>query len=223
MSLFQNKYRIESARLNNWNYNSMGAYFITICTKKHTHFFGDIVPISSESSVETPCLASLNEITPDLSIETPNMASLQSMMVLSKIGQIVHTEWMKTPKIRPDMNLFLDEFIVMPNHFHAIIIIGKNKYNKHPLSNSSISSVETPCLASLNSLLQKPGPQRNNLSSIIRGFKSTVTVQARLIDPDFAWQTRFHDHLIQDNKEYNRILKYIRNNPLSWEKDKFNN
>ena len=210
MSLFQNKYRIESARLNNWNYNSMGAYFITICTKKHTHFFGQIVPISYISSVETPCLASLNEITPNLSIETPNMASLQStvqnQMVLSKIGQIVHAEWLKTPTIRPNMNLFLGEFVVMPNHFHAIILIGENKYNKRP---SSVQSI--------------PGPQRNNLSSIIRGFKSTVTVQARLIDPDFAWQTRFHDHLIQDNKEYNRIQKYIRNNPLSWKKDKFNN
>lgn len=39
---FQNKYRIESARLQNWDYGSNGAYFITICTKDRVHYFGEI-------------------------------------------------------------------------------------------------------------------------------------------------------------------------------------
>jgi len=50
-------------------------------------------------------------------------------IVLSPIGEIVRDEWLKTPVIRSDMNLFLDEFAIMPNHFHGIILIGENDYN----------------------------------------------------------------------------------------------
>ncbi len=50
-------------------------------------------------------------------------------MFLNELGLIVNNEWMQTPIIRPDMNLELGEFITMPNHFHAIIMIGENKYN----------------------------------------------------------------------------------------------
>lgn len=39
---YQNKYRSESARLKNWDYGSNGIYFITICTKNRTHYFGEI-------------------------------------------------------------------------------------------------------------------------------------------------------------------------------------
>lgn len=38
---YQGKYRIPSARLQNWDYGSDGAYFITICCKNRTHFFGE--------------------------------------------------------------------------------------------------------------------------------------------------------------------------------------
>jgi REP element-mobilizing transposase RayT len=40
---YQNKYRIQSARLSSWNYRSNAAYFITICTVKREHYFGEIV------------------------------------------------------------------------------------------------------------------------------------------------------------------------------------
>ena len=52
---------------------------------------------------------------------------------LSEIGKIVQTEWLKTPEIRPDMNLKLGEFVVMPNHFHAIIQIGENEFNSRQM------------------------------------------------------------------------------------------
>lgn len=43
MTLYKNKYRIESFRLKNWDYRNAGAYFITICTQDRVHFFGEIV------------------------------------------------------------------------------------------------------------------------------------------------------------------------------------
>ena len=51
------------------------------------------------------------------------------IMILSRLGEIAENEWLKTPTLRPDMNLELDPFVVMPNHVHGIIISGKNKYN----------------------------------------------------------------------------------------------
>lgn len=54
---------------------------------------------------------------------------IDGLMILSEIGKIVETEWLKTFEMRPDMNLQMGEYVIMPNHFHAIIIIGQNEYN----------------------------------------------------------------------------------------------
>ena len=61
-------------------------------------------------------------------------------MVLSDLGKFLQNEWLKTPDIRPDMNIILDEFIIMPDHFHSIIIIGENRYNQNkiPANRSTI-------------------------------------------------------------------------------------
>jgi putative transposase len=50
-------------------------------------------------------------------------------MQLSEIGKIAQNEWLKSMDIRPDMNLDMECFVVMPNHIHGIVIIGKNEYN----------------------------------------------------------------------------------------------
>jgi hypothetical protein len=65
------------------------------------------------------------------------------------------------------------------------------------------------------------GPQTKNLASIIRGFKMGVTKNARLIDPEFAWQSRYHDHIIRNEGSFQRISAYIMNNPLNWSADRF--
>lgn len=218
MDKFQNKYRIPSARLQTWDYGWNAAYFITICTANRENYFGKI---------------------------------LDGHMVASEIGQIAETEWLKTPGLRPDMNLELGEFVVMSNHFHAILFIGENIYNQndrgnigdqhdgndepdgqrdgcderdcgcrdamHRVSTSSSQSISTNNLPHKNQF----GPQRKNLASIIRGFKSSVTKDAHGINPAFGWQERFHDHIIRDDDEYQRIAYYIINNPANWEDDKF--
>ncbi|MEQ9440067.1 MAG: transposase, partial [Cyclobacteriaceae bacterium] len=66
------------------------------------------------------------------------------------------------------------------------------------------------------------GPQSKNLASIIRGFKSAVTTRARKMgNPHFAWQSRYHDHIIRHGVSFRRISQYIRNNPLQWKEDRF--
>lgn len=223
MEKFKNKYRILSARAHHWDYRWAAAYFITICTKNRRHFFGKMV---------------------------------NGKMQLSQIGQIVHSEWLKTFELRPDMNLSMGEFVVMPDHFHAIIGIGVNEYNSQrkltdcaadgaadgAADNTACGTADgaandtacgTTCgrdamhCVSTDTVTTQPqnqfGPQSKNLASIIRGFKIGVTKNARLICPEFEWQSRFHDHIIRDDQSFQNISNYIINNPANWKENKFRN
>ncbi len=59
--------------------------------------------------------------------------------------------------------------------------------------------------------------EKNTLSAIIGSFKSVVTKNARKINPDFGWQSRFHDHVVRNKKSLHNIRKYIKNNPRKWD------
>jgi REP element-mobilizing transposase RayT len=64
-------------------------------------------------------------------------------MHLSEIGKIVNQEWLKSFELRIDMNLGMGEFVVMPNHFHAIIFIGENDYNRTGICRDAMPCVST--------------------------------------------------------------------------------
>jgi len=132
-------------------------------------------------------------------------------MELSELGEIAKKEWMKTLELRPDMNLELGEFVVMPNHIHGIIIIGDRRDAMHGVSTITNTKEQQNHFS----------PQSKNLASIIRGYKSSVTTYARKNNLTFDWQPRFHDHIIRSMDNYNRISSYINNNPAKWLEDKF--
>ena len=67
------------------------------------------------------------------------------------------------------------------------------------------------------------GIQTKNLGSVIRGIKSSVTRFANDNRIPFQWQNRYHDHIIRNQRELNRIAAYIENNPLIWYRDRNNN
>ena len=137
-------------------------------------------------------------------------------MHLSEIGKIAQSEWTKTQELRPDMNLLIDKFVIMPNHVHCIVIIGDNQYNT--CRRDAMHCVSTD----LSKYKNKFGPQFKNLSSIIRGFKIAITTCARKHNIDFAWQERFHDRIIRDNDGLNNVRAYILNNPQKWNEDELN-
>ncbi len=142
-------------------------------------------------------------------------------MILNELGLIVNSEWIKTPAIRPDMNLDLGEFITMPNHFHAIIMIGENGFNTvRGGGRDAMHRVSTPAPTPAIPT-NKFGPQSKNLGSIIRGFKSAVTTASQKLNMEFGWQERFHDHIIRDEGEFIRISNYIKTNPQNWKEDTF--
>ena len=68
------------------------------------------------------------------------------IMSLNELGFIANNEWIKTPEIRPDMNLESGEFVVMPNHFHGIIMIGENQFNNHGRDAMHSASVGVPSI-----------------------------------------------------------------------------
>ena len=201
MDKFQNKYRIPSARLQGWDYSQNGVYFITICTAGRECLFGDII-------VET------------YDVETHGRASLR----LSAIGQIVNHEWDKSFEIRSE--LFCDAFIIMPNHIHAILRIENINLDSHGLHGLH---VETHGRASLQTqqIIQRTGVayrSPKSISSFVAGFKSSATKHINELrgTPKLpVWQPRFHDHIIRNDAEYQRIANYIDTNPENWETDNF--
>ncbi|HNR17995.1 MAG TPA: hypothetical protein PKG90_15110 [Chitinophagaceae bacterium] len=143
---------------------------------------------------------------------------VDTQMQLSAIGKIAETEWLKTPGIRPDMKLELGEFVVMPNHLHGIIIIGENEFNTQRDDDERRDAMHCVSTETTNTF----GPQPKNLASIIRGYKSAVKKYASMNSINFAWQPRFHDHIIRDNQSYQNISNYIINNPVNWKTDEWN-
>ena len=106
-------------------------------------------------------------------------------------------------------SVFLDAWTVMPNHVHAIIILGEKKE----------VPVETPHWGvSTTKDNWKPG----SLGSIINQYKSSCTKQIRAVGfKEFAWQARYYDHIIQIEKELDHIRAYILWNPDQWAEDEY--
>jgi REP element-mobilizing transposase RayT len=150
-------------------------------------------------------------------------------MVASEMGTIAQQLWFEIPARFPFVEL--GNFVVMPNHIHGILILNK------PEIGVDNDNVQTRLIASLQSKLQSPtssqqpktggfagnkNPMVNeNVSRIIRWYKGRCTFEMRKIHADFEWQSRFHDHIIRNHAEYQRISEYIVNNPANWRNDKF--
>ena len=64
-------------------------------------------------------------------------------------------------------------------------------------------------------------PKQGSLAAVIRGLKSAVTKYANENTLYFSWQSRFHDHIVRDTSEMNRIADYIENNVANWKDDEF--
>ena len=226
---FQNQFRIKSARAT-WHDYGGGAYFVTVCTKTREHSFGEIIP------VETRHATSL-QILPTDTNETRHATSLQTpTMNLSPIGQFLTEKIQNITNHCPYAEIPL--FVVMPNHWHAIVFIDGDKtpyvrgnavetWHAASLQTSSANPVETRHATSLhetekNEQMQNIANKQGWLSVAIGGIKSAVTKFVNENGFNFAWQPRFHDHIIRDQEEMNRIADYIQNNPATWDSDCFN-
>ncbi|HEX8269476.1 MAG TPA: transposase [Flavobacterium sp.] len=133
----------------------------------------------------------------------------------SNIGIIADILWHQIPYHR--QNLELGEFVVTPNHVHGILMIAPSSIETLHATSVSSSSDQTLHATSLPPIPPKP----NSISTIVRSYKSAVTRHAHRFGFEFQWQTRFHDHIIRDDRSFQKISEYIINNPSNWRGDKF--
>jgi REP-associated tyrosine transposase len=114
-------------------------------------------------------------------------------LALHPLGRVVEEEWLRTPIVRP--GVLLDEFMIMPNHLHAIIYVP------------DLEPRQTPS-----------DPNVRALGSLIRGFKSAVTSRARdeLHLGSRVWQRNYYEHVIRNADDLERRRNYIAENPRRW-------
>ena len=130
-------------------------------------------------------------------------------MQLSDMGQIADQYWTEIPAHFPFIKL--DAFVVMPNHVHGILVIDNPKVAVETLHATSLqlhaTSPHSPTIR--NEEMAAISPRRGSLSSVVRSYKSSVSKQGREIQADFAWQPRFHDHIIRNEESWRKIQEYI--------------
>ena len=133
-----------------------------------------------------------------------NMAG--GMIQLSLHGKIVRDQWIWLHQ--QYRYLLMDEYVVMPNHFHGIITMAGYCRDR---SSRDFNERNGP-----DRSLQKMKP----LSQLIGAFKTTSSRRIHEIGlVTFQWQKSFYDHIIRNEKELERVREYIHTNSLRWELD----
>lgn len=138
-------------------------------------------------------------------------------MLLNETGQMVRNMWNDLDDRYPDIET--DEFVVMPNHLHGIIVIVGAQF---------IAPVETVTPSDCNAINHKKQGVINHaptVGNIVRAFKARCTHAINKIrdTPGIpVWQRNYYDHIIRGEQEMNRIRGYIIENPAKWIEDKDN-
>ena len=132
-------------------------------------------------------------------------------MRLNDFGRIADGCWRAMPDHFP--NVELGAYVVMPNHVHGVIVI-----NDHPATNSS------PDVGAQDAApLPMPNVKSGSLGAIIRSFKSAVTRRiGREHNAIGIWQRNYHEHVIRNHEEWDRIHRYLESNPVRWAADQEN-
>lgn len=147
-------------------------------------------------------------------------------MVLSECGRLVERCWRALPRHFP---IELDEFVVMPNHVHGIIIIGKGEafvgesqtQDKRRTKSKRVMNPKEECFAPT----LPHGTQSGSLGAIIQNFKSVSARKinrVRAISGVSVWQRNYYERIVRNEDELNRIRCYIMDNPTHWETDENN-
>ena len=136
------------------------------------------------------------------------------IMRLNDAGGIAQQCWNEIPIHFP--HLELDEFVIMPNHVHGIVVITDSAVGA-----KNFSPLQPPLQPPPQRTTQQPCGTSKTIGSIVRGFKIGVTKWMRQ-NTNFhdIWQRNYWEHIVRDESELNRIRQYIHNNPTQWESDR---
>jgi putative transposase len=141
-------------------------------------------------------------------------------MRLSAFGRIALDCWNEIPRHIPAV--VLDEFVVMPNHMHGIVVITD------PDTDGGVMGGFGGFVGGMHASPLHDNRYRlrsRSLGSIVGSYKSAVTKRintARQTPGAPVWQREYYDRVVRDDREMDRIRRYIRNNPSAWAKDRLN-
>jgi putative transposase len=145
---------------------------------------------------------------------------VEGMMRRNDAGEMVGAMWQCLPGRFPAVEI--GDFVVMPNHFHAIIVL-------HAKVGAALVAARESNLPE-NRAGTRPAPTAPTLGAIVGAFKSLVT-RRHMIGvreegwPAFhrqLWQRNYYEHIIRDEADWDRIRRYIEANPMNWDEDEEN-
>lgn len=144
---------------------------------------------------------------------------VENSVQLSEAGDIAIQEWVRLPRRFPAVEL--DEFILMPNHLHGIIVLSDSCRGTGMAETTQIERNAPRVPASE----QFAAPVKGSIPTIVRSYKSSVTQRCQWISRiahGTIWQRNYYEHIIRSEDELNRIRRYILENPINWSTDREN-
>ena len=172
-----------------WHNYSGSEYFVTFCTYERRHYFGEVRNGQTE---------------------------------LTKVGKYLKTEIEKVQDFYPYAEIPI--YVIMPDHVHLIMEIRKDTWNRenadatNPDADVINHNADAINRVPTGGITGKKNPMLNaTLGTVVRGLKARVTQFARQNNIPFKWQPRYHDRIIRNRDEMNKIAKYIELNPAKWE------
>ena len=149
-------------RLDDYDYSTAGAYYITICTQNRRNLLSQIV----------------------------GRGLAPAEIQYTEYGEIAQEQLLLLEERYPTLKI--DQYVIMPNHIHAILILSDTT---EPVN-------------------------RPTITDIICAYKSLTTRACKQVYPiEKLFQTSFYEHIIRGQADYDNIAQYILNNPKQWEID----
>jgi REP element-mobilizing transposase RayT len=194
MEKFKSKYRIQSARMRNWDYAKPGGYFVTTNCANHEQYLGKIVNgemiMNEFGKIAHTCWSEIPQ-------HFPNAELGEFQVMPNHLHGIIIITTFCYPTCVETGQALSQKHQIRPTHFR-LRNQGKN----------TISAM----VGSFKSAVTK------QIHQIDTDF-SDMVIHAAI--KQFGWQSRFYDHFIRSHAEFNRISNYIRNNPANWRRDRF--
>ncbi|MCI5195684.1 MAG: transposase [Candidatus Electrothrix sp. AW5] len=160
--------------------------------------------------------------------DVPVNAGISPEISLTDAGRMVQTIWDEIPDHYPGVDI--DEFRVMPNHIHGIVVLSNPVVGADPCvrPDCRVRLYIPPSRQNHQGQARGPAPTEPlSLPDVVQRYKSLTT--NRYIDgvkqhgwppfPGKLWQRNYWDHVIRNKTELHRIREYIRTNPARWQED----
>ena len=208
-----------------WHDYNGGRYFVTFYTKNHDLYFGDVVDgrmeLSEIGEYALQCIEKIPEINDNVAVPEFVVMPNHVHMIIIVDNPI---EWPDDEQLSKfDQRLPQWDSPTNPtgNDSPDGGFVGLSYHGSRNQGSRWEEPIIDDSRLDRNEEMQRRSYCCGRLSRIIGQYKSAVTKYAIEHDIPFAWQPRYHDHIIRNQLEMNHIAQYVQNNPMKWEMDRF--